>query len=64
MIDQKNLKYFNDLYHDTYDKTLKYIVYNCFNIADINDIIQETYIELYKIIQKKMTLKLLIPMLL
>lgn len=53
MIDQKNLEYFNKLYNDTYEKTFKYVIYNCFNISDVNDIIQDVYLELYKIIQRK-----------
>lgn len=37
---------FEGIYNDTYNKTLKYIVIKCNNIDDINDIMQETYLEL------------------
>lgn len=49
---QKNLDNFNQIYDETYDIVLKYIVLKCSNIEDINDIIQETYLELYKLIIK------------
>ncbi|MFV0393916.1 MAG: RNA polymerase sigma factor [Coprobacillaceae bacterium] len=53
MIDQSNLEQFNKIYNDTYDRTLRFIVCKCQNINDANDIIQETYIELHKIMNKK-----------
>lgn len=37
---------FEKIYNDTYNRTLKYIVIKCNNIEDINDIMQETYLEL------------------
>lgn len=37
---------FEEIYNDTYNRTLKYIVIKCNNIEDINDIIQDTYLEL------------------
>ena len=43
---------FEKIYKDTYDYLLKFIVIKCYNINDVNDIIQDTYIELYKIIKK------------
>ena len=52
MIDQKNLKQFNDIYDKTYNQALKYIVCKCSNIEDVNDIIQEVYLEVYKTIDK------------
>ena len=48
MTDQK----FEKIYKDTYDYLLKFIVIKCYNINDVNDIIQDTYIELYKILKK------------
>lgn len=48
MIDQINLKKFNEIYDKTYSKVLKFVVCKCFDIEDVNDIVQETYIELYK----------------
>ena len=45
MINQINLEKFEELYNQTYQKLLKYIVCHCSNIDDVNDIIQETYLE-------------------
>lgn len=53
MINQINLSMFNELYDETYNDVLKYVVCRCSNINDVNDIIQETYLELYKILNKK-----------
>ena len=44
---------FNDIYDETYDIVLKYIVCNSNNINDVNDIIQEVYFDLYKKIEKE-----------
>lgn len=48
MLDASNLKQFNKIYDDTYNKVLKHIICKCSNIEDVNDIIQETYLEVYK----------------
>lgn len=53
MIDQANLKKFNEIYDKTYSTILKYVVIKCSNINDANDIIQEIYLELWRIINKK-----------
>lgn len=53
MIDQANLKQFNEIYDKTYSTVLKYVVIKCSNINDANDIIQEIYLELWRIINKK-----------
>lgn len=53
MIDQNNLKQFNKIYNKTYNYVLKYIICKCSNIEDVNDIIQETYFELYNILIKE-----------
>ena len=45
---QKELEKFEEIYKKTYDVTLKYIICKCSNLEDVNDIIQEIYIELYK----------------
>ena len=47
------LESFEEIYSKSYKKTLTYIMCNCSNIDDINDIIQDTYIEFYKKIKKK-----------
>lgn len=49
---RKILKEFQIIYENTYKTTLKYIICKCSNIDDVNDIIQETYIEFYKILKK------------
>ena len=49
---------FEELYNRTYKIILKYIAIRCENIEDINDIIQDTYIELYKILQRKKEIKI------
>ena len=50
------LKDFENLYQTTYNTTLKFIIVNCNNLDDINDIIQDTYIELLNILKRKKTL--------
>lgn len=52
MIDQVSLKKFNEIYDKTYNNVLKFVVCKCSNMEDVNDIIQEIYIELYKKITK------------
>lgn len=52
MLKEDTLK-FDTIYHDTYEMVLKYVVCNSYNINDVNDIIQEVYFELYKILDKK-----------
>lgn len=53
MVDQENLKLFNDIYNKTYNDVLKYIVIKCHNINDVNDILQDTYFELWNIMGRK-----------
>lgn len=53
MSTQISLKNFEEIYNETYDKTLKYIVCKCSNIEDVNDLLQDTYIELYKMLKRK-----------
>lgn len=48
MASNENLKKFEDIYNKTYNDVLKFIICKCFNIDDVNDIIQEVYIEVYK----------------
>ena len=52
MTNQLNLKQFNCIYEETYNQVLKYIVYKCSNMEDINDIIQDVYLEVYNAIVK------------
>ncbi len=53
MTSQSNLSKFNSIYDKTYSDILKYIIIKCHNINDANDILQETYLELWKILNKK-----------
>ena len=53
MMVESQLDFFENLYEKTYDRVLKFIILNCSEPADVNDIIQDTYIELYKIIERK-----------
>ena len=46
-------KDFEEIYDNTYNILLKFIIIKCNKIEDVNDIIQETYIELLRIIRKK-----------
>jgi len=53
MVDQTNLKKFNRVYDETYSEILKYVIIKCYDINDANDIIQDIYFELWKILNKK-----------
>lgn len=44
---------FERIYRETYYSTLKYITIKCNNIEDINDILQDTYVELFNILKKR-----------
>lgn len=41
------------IYKETYSKVLKFAVIKCRNLDDVNDIIQDTYLELLKLLKKK-----------
>lgn len=58
MSTQVTLKDFETIYEKTYDRTLKYIVCKCSNIEDVNDLIQDTYTELYSMLKRKKKLQL------
>lgn len=53
MASQLNLCKFDDIYDKTHLDLLKYIIIKCHNINDIQDIIQEVYLELWNILNKK-----------
>ena len=48
MSTQKILKEFEEIYKNTYNTILKYVICKCSNLDDVNDIIQETYTEFYR----------------
>lgn len=45
-------KDFKEIYEKTYSQVLKFVVINCYNFNDVNDIIQDTYIEFLNKIKK------------
>ena len=47
-----SLDNFEQIYNDTYNQVLQYIVCKCSNIENINDLIQETYMQLYKTLRR------------
>lgn len=47
------MKNFEEIYNATYEYTLKYILCKCSNIDDVNDLVQDTYVELYNILSRK-----------
>lgn len=53
MASQQNLEKFNKIYDKTYSDILRYVVIKCNDINNVNDIIQETYLEFWKILCKK-----------
>lgn len=58
MSTQLTLKDFETIYEKTYNITLKFIVCKCSNIEDVNDLIQDTYTELYSMLKKKKQIEL------
>ncbi len=53
MSTQISLENFEEIYNSTYKQTLKYIICKSSNIEHVNDLIQDTYVELYKILKNK-----------
>ena len=53
MASELNLYKFNEIYDKTQLDLLKYVIIKCHNVNDTNDIIQETYLELWNILNKK-----------
>lgn len=53
MASQSTLYKFNDIYDKTHLDLLKYVIIKCHSINDANDIIQETYLEFWNIMNKK-----------
>lgn len=53
MTSQLNLYKFNEIYDKTHLDLLKYVIIKCHNINDTKDIVQETYLELWNILNKK-----------
>lgn len=53
----KILEKFNELYNQTYQNTIKYIMLHCKDLDDMKDLIQDTYLEVYKSIYKNKEIK-------
>ena len=53
MVDPNITLRFNEIYDSTYTTVLSYVTAKCSNTADIQDIMQDTYVELYKILTKR-----------
>lgn len=58
MSTQVSLENFEQIYESTYQRTLKYILCRCHKMEDVNDLIQDTYVEFYHILNKKKYLQL------
>ncbi len=55
MADQIVTGFFNEIYDETYRKTLRYVTSKCGNTHDIADIVQEIYTEVYSVLVSKGT---------
>lgn len=53
MVDVKS--YFNKTYDSLYQKVTSFVIAKCSNIVDVEDIVQEVFIELYDLVNKKGT---------
>lgn len=51
-MEMNNNIFFEKLYNETFDDISKYVICNCSNISDVNDIIQNIYLDVFKIINK------------
>lgn len=49
---------FDSIYNETYQTMLKFIIGKCQNLEDVNELLQDTYIELYYTLERKKALKL------
>lgn len=58
MSTQLTLENFQQIYNTSYQRVLRYIICKCSNMEDVNDLVQDTYIELYKILKKKQLLEI------
>ena len=58
MSTQLTLENFQQIYNTSYQRVLRYIICKCSNMEDVNDLVQDTYLELYKILKKKQLLEI------
>ncbi|WP_297522094.1 sigma-70 family RNA polymerase sigma factor [uncultured Clostridium sp.] len=52
-MNKTNEEILHDIYNETYDDILRYIISKCNNIEDVQDIIQNVYFNFYKAMQKR-----------
>ena len=53
-----SLENFEEIYNNSYKNILKYIIQKCSNIEDINDLVQDTYLNLFEYLHKKKFIEL------
>ena len=53
MADAEIISIFDEIYESTYEKTLAYVAKKCGNVADVDDILQETYAEVFLVLSRK-----------
>lgn len=53
MVDPNIISRFNEIYDSTYRVVLSFVTVRCSNTADIQDIVQDTYVELYRCLDKR-----------
>jgi len=53
MVDPNITSRFNEIYDSTYKDVLAFVTVKCGNTADISDIVQDTYMELYQLLNKR-----------
>lgn len=58
MSTQINEEDFEKIYRETYNKALKFAIIRCNNLNDVNDIIQDTYVELFNKLKKNSNIEL------
>ena len=51
MIQQEKYNQFNKIYHDTYGDISKYVVCKCSNIKDVENILQNIYLEVFRYLE-------------
>ena len=58
MSTQMKIEDFEKIYQETYDSTLKFIVVKSRSFDNVNDLLQDTYVELYRILSRKNILEI------
>lgn len=53
----KSLKKFETIYNETYDEMIKFVIYKCSDLDDINDIVQDVYFEFYKALENNVNIE-------